>query len=375
MKILVIIYEYPPIGGGGGRIAADLCRVLARRGHELCVLTSRISSLPAQEESDGVAVRRGFAFRRRADRCTIPEMAGYVLAQVAPAYVLTARWRPDVLHAHFAVPSGAVALPAALFTGTPYVLTAHLGDVPGGVPDQTDHVFRWIKPLTVPIWKRAAAVTAVSEHTRDLAVAAYDVPVETVRNGVDLARVVPSPPHPHEPPQLVWVGRCNAQKNLGFLADWLQRVRDCAWHMHVIGDGDQRPALMARVDDLGLRARVTFHGWLREEQVNAVLRQSDVLLLPSLSEGLSLVGINSLAHGLAVIASRIPGNADLVRPGFNGFLCDLDDAESFAAALRSLLTDGARLGGMKAASRVQAQAFDLEQSAARYERIYERVRR
>jgi glycosyltransferase involved in cell wall biosynthesis len=373
MKILVIIYEYPPVGGGGGRIAADLCRVLARRGHDLRVLTSRVGALPAHERSDGVAVLRRFAFRQRADRCTIPEMAGYVLAQLPSACALAAGWRPDVLHAHFAVPSGAVTLPAAWLTRTPYVLTAHLGDVPGGVPDQTDRVFRWIKPLTVPIWKRAAAVTAVSDYTRDLVVAAYGVPVETIRNGVDLARVVPSPREPHNPPQLVWVGRCNAQKNLGFLAEWLHRAADCAWHMHVIGDGDERPALVARVRDLGLSEQVTFHGWLHEKQVNELLRRSDILLLPSLSEGLSLVGINSLAHGLAVIASRIPGNADLVRPGYNGYLCELNDAEGFAAALRSLLADAERLARMKSASRAQAQAFDLDRSAARYERIYERV--
>ena len=375
MKILVITYEYPPVGGGGGRIAADLCRVLARRGHTLRVLTSRVRLLPAHETRDGVAVLRRFAFRRWADRCTIPQMAGYVLAHLPPACALAARWRPDVLHAHFAVPSGAVALPAAWLTRTPYVLTAHLGDVPGGVPDQTDQAFRWIKPLTVPIWTRAAAVTAVSDFTRDLAVAAYGVPVETIPNGVELARVIPSPEQPHEPSQLVWVGRCNAQKNLAFLAEWLNRVRDCAWHLHLVGDGDQRPGLATRLRDRGLTERVTFHGWLHEDQINGVLRRSDILLLPSLSEGLSLVGINSLAHGLAIVASRIPGNSDLVRPGQNGYLCPLGDADSFERALRSLLTDTAHLRRMKCASRAHAQAFDLERIAERYERVYERVRR
>ena len=76
-----------------------------------------------------------------------------------------------------------------------------------------------------------------------------------------------------------------------------------------------------------------------------------------------------------MVASRIPGNADLVRPGENGYLCALNDAASFAGALRSLLTDPERLGRMKSASRAHARAFDLEHSAARYERIYERVRR
>ncbi len=58
MKILVLNYEYPPIGGGGGRVSQDLGRQFARRGRQITVLTSRIRGLPREDWDDGVRVRR-----------------------------------------------------------------------------------------------------------------------------------------------------------------------------------------------------------------------------------------------------------------------------------------------------------------------------
>ena len=118
--------------------------------------------LPRCEVLENVEILRPASFRRREDTCTVPEMALYVLTNVWTAVREARRWRPDIVHAHFAVPTGPVALMTSLFTGIPYVLTVHLGDVPGGVPEQTDHLFRLVGPLVSPVWHRAKAVTAVS---------------------------------------------------------------------------------------------------------------------------------------------------------------------------------------------------------------------
>ena len=70
---------------------------------------------------------------------------------------LAREWKPDLIHVHFAVPAGALAWILRRLTGIPYVLTAHLGDVPGGVPEKTGRWFRWIYPFTPPIWKKSEA--------------------------------------------------------------------------------------------------------------------------------------------------------------------------------------------------------------------------
>ena len=199
MRILVLTHEYPPVGGGGGRVAQDICEGLAKQGHEIRILTAQHGDLPL-EEKNNVEIRRLKSGRRQAFKADMRAMLGYVLASFWAGLGAIRRWKPDVIHVHFAVPAGAAAWMLSVLTGTPYVLTAHLGDVPGGVPQKTARWFRWVFPFTPPIWRRAKYVTAVSEFTRRLAVKCYPVPVKVVPNGVDLKAVHPGEIHIGDPP-------------------------------------------------------------------------------------------------------------------------------------------------------------------------------
>jgi glycosyltransferase involved in cell wall biosynthesis len=375
IRILVLNYEFPPVGGGGGRVAEDICRALVSRGHTIRVLTSHVAGLPRQERRFGFDIYRASAFRSRRDRCTPLEMTAYVGLGAGRAVRDALCWKPDLIHAHFAVPTGALAWLTHQVTRIPYVLTAHLGDVPGGMPSQTDRLFRLVKPFTIPIWKSAAAITAVSEYTRRLAVSAYGLPVETVFNGVNLDDCRPGSTGANAPRRLVFAGRFNPQKNLVFLVDLLGRIRDLPWTMELLGDGEQRAAVEARIATLGLGERIRLRGWVPPEKVEAVMQKGDILVLPSLTEGLSVVAVRALAYGLAVLASDAGGNIDIVRDGTNGFLCPVNDLEAFERRLRTMLASDERLAAMKRASRTLSHAFDLQAIARRYEEIFEAVRR
>ena len=91
--------------------------------------------------------------RRAADTCTVPEMGLYIATSLLPTLRHCWQWKPDVVHAHFAMPTGVLAWTAKRLARVPYVLTAHLGDVPGGVPTQTDRLFRYLGPAASAIWR------------------------------------------------------------------------------------------------------------------------------------------------------------------------------------------------------------------------------
>jgi len=367
MKILVLCYEYPPVGGGGGRVAAQVAAALAARGHQVIVHTSGMPHLPRSEERDGVRIVRTRCFRRREDTCSVPEMAAYVLAGFFPAWWLARREKPDVIHAHFAVPTGALAFAVSQLTGVPYVLTAHLGDVPGGVPEQTAHLFRLVDPVARIFWKTATRVTAVSAFVTGLARRAYGVEPVTIRNGIPL-RAMAHPPQAHARPRLVLVGRLSVQKNPLLAVRALALVRDLDWSLDVIGEGPLGAELRTEVATLGLADRVTFHGWLAGDAVGTLMDRSDILLMTSLHEGLPMVGVEALQHGLAVIGSAIGGLQDVVEEGKNGFLCPFEPA-AFAGRLREVLSDPALLTRLRQGSRALAARFDLEDSVAAYETV------
>ena len=134
MRILTIIYEFPPIGGGGGRAAYDICKELAARGNDVTVLTAHMQGLPLEEKRDDIRLVRIPSLRTQAFGATFPTMLAYVLVGLWTGLRLIYVYRPEIIHTHFAVPSGALAWALSILTGLPYILTAHLGDVPGGVP-------------------------------------------------------------------------------------------------------------------------------------------------------------------------------------------------------------------------------------------------
>jgi glycosyltransferase involved in cell wall biosynthesis len=364
----VLCYEYPPIGGGGGRVAAQVASSLARRGHAVRVLTGGMRHLPRHQVLDKVEIVRPFSFRRREDTCTVPEMALYLATSLLPVLKEARNWLPDIVHAHFAVPTGLLALAVRVFTGIPYVLTAHLGDVPGGVPEQTDHLFRLLGPFVAPVWRRAREVTAVSRFVAGLATRAYGVKPLVIPNGV--TAIAPPELRIHFPRRLVMVGRLSIQKNPLLAVEALALIKDMDWRFDVVGDGPLRPEVRALSERLGIGGRVTLHGWISSAQVAQVMAGADILLIPSLQEGLPMVAIEALQRGLVIVGSRIDGMRDVVEPGRNGFLCELLPAV-FAQRLRELLADGQVLERMRCASLEKAGNFDLEKVTTAYERVLE----
>lgn len=373
MKILTVCYEYPPVGGGGGRVAAQISRALAARGHEVRVQTSRTGSLPAREtDSFGVDIRRVFSLRRSPDTCSVPEMAAYVALNAIPATAAARSWRPDVMHVHFAVPTGPVAWLAHQATGVPYVLTAHLGDVPGGAPEQTDHLFRIVRPFTVPIWRDAAAVTAVSSHVAQLARKSYSVLPEVIFNGTESRSAMTTPPDPSGVLRLLFVGRMSIQKNPVFLSEVFARMRVGNWRATFIGDGPLRGELEAALRKTGVADRCNFLGWTDGDTVQRHLGNSDVLLLPSLSEGLPVAAIEAVSRGVAIAGSDIPGLHDVVIDGGNGWLLP-SDAAAWASALDTAASNPGDLAQRKAESLRVAGRFDLAKITDQYERVLRRV--
>ncbi len=375
MRILVLIHEYPPVGGGGGRVAQDLAEGLAARGHEITVLTSAFEDLPRTENRQGVRILRLPVARKEAFRASFLSMGLFVLGAVVKGWGLLRREQFDVIHAHFAVPAGAAAWALSLLTGVPYVLTAHLGDVPGGTPAKTSKWFRFVYPFTPPIWKRAAQAVAVSEFTRSLARRHYDVPIQVIPNGVDLEALRADRIEVHTPPRLVFAGRFVPQKNPLMVVKVLAQLQDLPWHCTMLGDGPLMPQVKEEIAQAGLESRFTLPGWVTPEEVLAEFSRSDILFMPSRSEGLPVVGVQALAKGLALVVGKVGGFVDLVNEGENGFaIADPEDAAAFERKLRHLLPHPQRLTAFRQASLQKAETFALPRILTAYEAIFHRVR-
>ena len=370
MRILILNHEFPPIGGGGGRAAEDICRTLSERGYEIKVLTAHLRGLPREEERDGYQVIRLPSLRAQPYQASFLSMAAYVLAGLWTGRRLLRSFKPEVIHAHFAVPAGALAWALSRMTGIPYVLTVHLGDVPGGVPEKTGGWFQWVHLLTRPIWRDANRIIAVSEFTRQLALKKYDVKIQVIPNGVDLSTVQPHLVHLNQPPRIVFAGRFMAQKNPLQLVQTLNGLKQLQWQCVMIGDGPLMQDVKRIVAESGLEDRFHFTGWIDPRDVLDWFDRSDILFMPSRSEGLPVVGVQALAKGLAIVASQVGGFVELVDHGKNGYLIRQEDVANFSTSLLGLLSDSDRLLSFRNASLEKAKCFEINQVVKEYENVF-----
>ena len=116
--------------------------------------------------------------------------------------------------------------------------------------------------------------------------------------------------------------------------------------------------------------RFTLPGWVNPEEVLRWFDKSDILFMPSLSEGLPVAGVQALAKGLAIIASKIGGFVDLVDEGQNGFLVDSYQSHGFTTVLRQLLSHKTEIKRFRETSLQKAIYFDIERVVEQYEDIF-----
>ena len=370
MRILVLNHEIPPVGGGGGRAAEDICRIIARRGHQVKVLTSHLKGLQYKEQRDGYQIIRIPSLRTQAFRVSFLSMVAYVLVGLWAGLRLIRAFQPDMIHVHFAVPAGALAWMLSKMTGVPYILTAHLGDIPGGVPEKTTEWFRWVFPFTHSIWHDASVRVAVSEYTRKLALQNYPEEILVIPNGVDVDALRPELIQVNTPPVIVFAGRFMPQKAPLQVIQTLKEIMDLPWKCVMIGDGPLLPDVKKMIAESNLGDRFVLTGWIPPAEVMKWFDQSDILFMPSLSEGLPVVGAQALAKGLAIIASRVGGFVDLVDEDWNGYLIKTEDPVQFSVRLRNILKDPNHLLSLRNASLEKAKSFEIARIVDQYEKLF-----
>ena len=357
-RLLLINYEYPPLGGGAGTATAGLARAFTELGCEVVVLTSRFRGQPAREDSNGFTIVRVPVLRRRLDRCNPVEMLTFLVSACFGALRVTRGWRPDMTIAFFGIPSGPVGLLLRRVRGVPYIVSLRGGDVPGfewAWISRLYHVFT--TPVLRYIWRRAHRVVANSNGLAQLAQKTTpDVPIAVAPNAVQLpATPEAAPPSNGKGPRLLTMGRLTQQKGIDLLFRALTQLRDTPFRLDIAGDGPERVALEKLAAELGLAENVRFLGWVGREDLPQVFGSADVFVLASHIEGMPNVVLEAMAHARPVVCTRVSGSEELVANGVTGLMVEVGNQEQLVAALRKILTDAQLRSSMGAAGRARVE--------------------
>ncbi|MEO1773398.1 MAG: glycosyltransferase [Pseudomonadota bacterium] len=235
------------------------------------------------------------------------------------------------LHNHFGNSSCSVAVLAAEMAGVPYSYTAH-GPMEFFAPEH------WRIDLKVA---RAAFVAAISHFARAQCMIFADQAhwdrIKIVHCAVEPERYAKAPPPSGK--ALLFVGRLSAIKGVALLLRAVAALAETHpdLTLTLVGDGPEAPGLKAEAEALGIADRVTFTGYLSQDEVAERLAATDVFVLPSFAEGVPVVLMEAMAAGRPVIAPQVAGVPELVEHGVSGFLVPPGDLKRLTGSIDALI--------------------------------------
>ncbi len=386
MKILLLNYEFFPIGGGGSTVTKFLAEELVKKGNEVHLITSRYKDLPSYEIINGVHIHRVKVARKHRDRSSIFEMSTYILSGYRYAKQFVSKEKPDIMHAFFVVPSGAVAYILHKKFKIPYIVYLGGSDVPGVDKDRYGIIYKIITPAIKRIWRHAAATVAASQGLK-----AYAQKVDSrnkilvLPNGVDLHRFMASKParpsknknkNKNKKIKLLAIGRLIPRKGFQYLINALPEVikktkKQC--ELSIIGSGPYEYELKRLVKQYNLNQHVKFLGLVEYENLPAYYQQADVLINCSYGEGMPLVVLEAMGTGLPIIATKVPGNEELVKDRVNGFLVKPRSSGELAQALIKIINNGKMRQQMAKQSGKTIKNYSWENITEKYVKLYEQA--
>ncbi|HEX4602297.1 MAG TPA: N-acetyl-alpha-D-glucosaminyl L-malate synthase BshA [Gemmatimonadales bacterium] len=372
MRIGITCY---PTYGGSGAVATELGLELARRGHEVHII-SYASPFRLRGE---FAERVTFHEVVSADY-PLFEHSPYALALAVKQHDVAQREALELMHAHYAIPHAATAWLAKQMLKAErdlqVVTTLHGTDIT--LVGQDPSYFT----ITKFSIEQSDAVTAVSDFLKNETYRAFGCTgcdVQVIPNFISPADFFPATdercrralaPAGHK--ILMHVSNFRAVKRLVDVVRIFAGVRRALPATLVLaGDGPDRDKAEQEVDRLGLRRDVRFPG--KVDRVAELLRGSDLFLLPSETESFGLSALEAMGCGVPVLATRVGGIPEVVVDGETGYLAPVGAVDELTERAVQVLTDPALHARLRAAAARRALEFSAERIVPRYEALYRSV--
>lgn len=355
MKICLLTDKYPPDPGGLANSTRRLAQGLAAGGHtvQVCLATS---ALPpgqiTQTDEVGLTVHRLGAYRRPDD--TWADCFDLITR-------LHRRVEFDLLHGYYVAGPGLLTVYAGRYLGLPTIVSTRGNDLDRAAfhPDHTATII-WVL-------QHATAVTTVSQDlARKARALAPDCRPQVIPNGVDSnlfspaqACLRPQLEQTQHAPRLGFVGEARLKKGLTILLPAFAHAAQQAKQqgrpvptLSLIGgvradDADIVKVFQAKHPDLTLK----IIPYTEQEQLPLLYHLLDVLVLPSLRDGLPNALLEGMACGCAVVATEVGGIPDVIRPGENGVLVPPGEVNALAAAISELIQSPERRAALGQAAR------------------------
>ncbi len=379
---MIVTDQYPPMVGGVPKVTHGLATDLAGRGHVVAVVAPSYGSRDVHRIEDNVHIYRFTSFEWPTyEELRIP------LLPILPFRRLLKRFDPDIIHIHSPVVLGNIAQIVAGNLRKPVIATNHYLPINMSRTLSSDPIIgKSFKSVSysylVSFCNRCEYVTAPTITALNLLYKhGLRAPAQAISNGIDLQAYRPGVPDdelrrrfhlPSNRPLILSANRLSQEKRTEVLVDAAAKLREEA-HIVITGVGPTEADLRAQVDALGLNDKVSFLGFISDEDLVKLYHLASIFAIPSEADLQSLSTMEAMATGLPVVAADAYALPELVHHEVNGFLFERGNSDEMAAYLDTLLANPALRQSMGAKSLEIIAPHDRPLILDQWETLYQRL--
>lgn len=372
MRIAIVCY---PTFGGSGVVATELGLELARRGHEIHFITYsqpvRLALLNPNVHYHEVNVPEYPLFHYQP----------YELALSSKLVDMVKLYKIEVLHVHYAIPhayAGYMAKQMLKDEGIdiPMVTTLHGTDITlvGNHP--------FYKPAVTFSINKSDFVTSVSQSLKEDTLKLFNIKkeIQVIPNFIELDKIKKEYKSPcqrsvmanDEERIITHISNFRKVKRIPDIIAIFNKIqKEIPAKLMMVGEGPEKEKAEQLCRELGIQDKVIFFG--NSNEIDTILCQTDLFLLPSKTESFGLVALEAMACGVPVISSNAGGLSEVNKDGFSGYLSEVGDVDGMANNALKILKNQTDLDQFKKNALITAQQFDIKKILPLYEDLYQRA--
>jgi glycosyltransferase involved in cell wall biosynthesis len=372
MKILMLNYEFPPLGGGAGNATLYILKEFAKLPIdqiEIDLITSSVSTFRIEKFAPNITIHYlDIGKDNNIHYQSIINILTYSWKSFSYSRKLIKQKKFDLIHAFFGIPSGFVAM----FLHLPYIVSLRGSDVPF-----YNKRFRLLdtvlfRNISKKIWKKASLVIANSQGLKELAHETLaDITIEVITNGVDCDFFKPSDNRKalseYSPLKLVSTGRLIKRKGYENLITALKDLQNIK--LTLIGGGNLSAHLQQVSKERAVE--VDFTGVMEHNEIPQYLTNSDIFVLPSSSEGMSNSILEAMACGLPIITTNVGGTKELIQN--NGLVLENNESETIKEKILHYIQNPILIKEHGRQSREIAQTYSWSNISRKYLNTFQQI--
>jgi len=365
MRVLILNYEFPPLGGGAANATYYLMCEFARYTSaklQIDLVTSSISEFKIEQFSENITIHYlDIGKKGSLHFQTYSNLLNYSYKAYYYSKKLLNKQKFDSIHAFFGIPCGFIAMLLKL----PYIVSLRGSDVPF-----YNHRFRiadklLFQHLSRIIWRKAKFVVCNSLQLQELALKTYKkANFKIIYNGVNRNEFYYQASQRNEKLTLISTGRLIERKGFKYLFEALKSLNDVK--LILVGEGDMKDELVELSQ--AYKLEVEFVGMIKHSEIATQLRRADVFVLPSLNEGMSNSVLEAMACGLPIITTNVGGSSELIKE--NGFITEKQSVEQLRKAICFYKENREIIERHSQASLTAAMNFEWNEIAYMYFELY-----